>query len=486
MRRRSWRWLGALVAATVAAGVRAADWTAWQPVPDKHQNGIDIRFKQGRSKNNGEYEWSYQFRNRYNRRLTGKIELVEEHADGPKRVTQTVTLGPNEQETKQEHRAVGRKITQAQAVDVQFEGGAAGPAPVADTPAVQQLRESVQKMRQEVERAEEERHQAELNAARVRALATSRTPQPSYSGTARVLGSTDQQMAEQMVRASALRVEQARRELRRLEDALKAATGQQTQGGDALAAAQKAASDGKWAEAEAAYRQVLKQDSNNALHLANLAVTLRNQGKLDDAVTTFRQAVQIEPDNAAYQAGLGRLYLEQGKPQQAQAAFAEAARLAPGEASYHHGLSVALINQNRPAEAEASAREALRLNAGEAKHYFALGAALVKQNKPAEAEKALREAARTEPGAVNHHAYLGLALSQQGKWAEAEKALREAAKLAPGVARHQANLGLALVNQEKWADAEAAYREAARLDPKNESYGQQLRSVQEKQGKTPQ
>lgn len=473
------RWALVFAALAVAAAAHAADWSAWQPVPDKYQNGIEIRYKQGRSKNNGTFEWSYQLRNRYNRNVSSKIELVEDHADGPKKVSQTFVLDAGEQE-KQERRVVCRAIRQAYVVDVQF-GPTAAVDPTAGPSDRAQLEKVLAEKRKEVTRLERQRLEADREAGRIRAAAATPTGRGARDGVSANeddnpgVGPGDIALADQNVRQVTGQLDGARRVLATLEKQMEAIkqgqpaknqpatsppaspAGQTPAGpqGDTEAlvnAAQKAAGENKWADAERSYRTLAQQDPGNAAYHANLAVTLLNQNKTAEAEAPFRKAVEIDPNNARFRDGLGNTLLEQNKFGEAAAVFREAARLAPGDAGYH----------------------------------YKAGAALVKQDKFGEAETLLREAVRLEPNSALHQSWLSIALSRLNKWADAETALRAAARLEPTVAQHRGNLGLALINQNKFADAEVAYREASRLDPKNESYRQQLHLVQEKQSKKPQ
>jgi tetratricopeptide (TPR) repeat protein len=86
---------------------------------------------------------------------------------------------------------------------------------------------------------------------------------------------------------------------------------------------------GRWAEAERLYKEVLSGDPNhgNALFLSG-AIALES-GRAGDASELFRRATRIAPDNALYHANLGECHRRLGRPAEAMDAFLRALALKP-------------------------------------------------------------------------------------------------------------------------------------------------------------
>ncbi|XVU28258.1 tetratricopeptide repeat protein [Actinoplanes sp. CA-054009] len=91
-----------------------------------------------------------------------------------------------------------------------------------------------------------------------------------------------------------------------------------------------------------------------------LGSALYDLGRYTEAEAAFREAVRCESDNAYGHNGLGSALHGLGRHKEAEAAFREAVRCDPGNAYGHNGLGNALYDQGRHAEAEAAYRAASR------------------------------------------------------------------------------------------------------------------------------
>ena len=68
------------------------------------------------------------------------------------------------------------------------------------------------------------------------------------------------------------------------------------------------------ADAEAAFRQVIAKEPENAAALNYLGYMLADRGeRLDESVGLLKRALQIEPDNGSYLDSLGWAYYKAGK-----------------------------------------------------------------------------------------------------------------------------------------------------------------------------
>jgi tetratricopeptide (TPR) repeat protein len=74
----------------------------------------------------------------------------------------------------------------------------------------------------------------------------------------------------------------------------------------------------KYADAEAAFRQLISKDPQNAQALNYLGYMLAERGeRLDESVALLTRALKIEPDNGSYLDSLGWAYYKDGKIEEA-------------------------------------------------------------------------------------------------------------------------------------------------------------------------
>ena len=118
---------------------------------------------------------------------------------------------------------------------------------------------------------------------------------------------------------------------------------------------------GKPADAEAAYRAVLRLEPDDAEAHYNLGAALHAQGKLEAAVAELRTTIRLKPDSAGAHGSLGVVLGEQGKLEEAVAEHRTSIRLKPDDALAHYNLGIILGPQGQLEEAVASFRTAIRL-----------------------------------------------------------------------------------------------------------------------------
>ena len=131
----------------------------------------------------------------------------------------------------------------------------------------------------------------------------------------------------------------------------------------ALVAAFEQHRAGRFAQAEASYRQVLAADPNHfdALHL--LGSLMFAMGQNDDAIVAFERAVLARPDAAADTwNNLGFCLITKNDFHRAESAFRRAIELNPKLPNAYANLGNALQRQARVEEAIAALRAALALN----------------------------------------------------------------------------------------------------------------------------
>lgn len=256
---------------------------------------------------------------------------------------------------------------------------------------------------------------------------------------------------------------------------------------------------GRLREAEALYRQVLKQKPFhfNAMHLlgvianqvgrndlavelirraiafnpnfpealSNLGKVLMDEGKLDESIEACRKAVALRPGFAEAYGNLGNALTEKGETDEAIAAFDRALSLRPKFPEALNGLAVARLKKGEPDEAITACRAAIALRPDYAEVYGTLGDALQKKGELDEAIATYRKAIRLRLNLPRVYNSLGVALLEKGEVDEAVAASRKAIALKPDYPEALSNLGNALKKKGQLDEAIAAYRQAIGLRP---------------------
>ena len=223
--------------------------------------------------------------------------------------------------------------------------------------------------------------------------------------------------------------------------------------------------NGKFADAQRVYREVLQQqpDHFNALHM--LGVIAIDTGQPEQGIDLIRKAIGLDASVAGAHSNLAKALLDLNRPQDALASLDEAIALEPDSAIAHNNRGKALLDLNRPEDALASFDKAIALAPDSAMMHNNRGKALLDLKRPEDAlasfDKTL-ELERNFPTAWNNRACALIALC---RWKEVEEACRQAVSLKPDFADAWSNLGFVLNELERWDEAVAASRNAVRLMP---------------------
>jgi tetratricopeptide (TPR) repeat protein len=188
---------------------------------------------------------------------------------------------------------------------------------------------------------------------------------------------------------------------------------------------------GRAAEAEAIYRQVLRQDRNHsdALHL--LGVLALQAGRLDEAIDSIGRAIALKADVS----------------------------------SYHLNLGVALDKSGRLDEAIASYQKSLALRREGPKALSNLGDALRRKGRLDESLQVCRAAAKFGPNLMETHQSLGLVLLEQRQFEQALSEFAKAVSIQPDFVAAHMGAGQVFLEMDRPSEAVAAYRMAAALRP---------------------
>ena len=222
---------------------------------------------------------------------------------------------------------------------------------------------------------------------------------------------------------------------------------------------------GKLAEAERIYAEILRQQPNHfdALHLLGViaAQTLRTER----AVELIKKAIGLNATVAGAHSNLGNALRDLKRPEDALASYDKAIALKPDYAEAHNNRGLALQDLNRPENALASYDKAIALKPNYAEAHNNRGNALVDLTRPAEALASYDKAIALKPDYAEAYYNRGNALVDLKHPAEAFASYDKAIALKPDFAEAYYNRALALQNLNRAEDALASYDKAIALEP---------------------
>jgi protein O-GlcNAc transferase len=222
---------------------------------------------------------------------------------------------------------------------------------------------------------------------------------------------------------------------------------------------------GRFAEAEALYRRVLRDNPKNADAL-NLLGSIANQvGRHEAAADLIHRAIRINGRVAGYHSNLGHAYHALGKFDEAIASYERSIAIDPSLAHVHYNLGLSHSRAGHFDDAICCYRKAIELDPGIAFAHGNLGHALAQRGEIAEAVEAYRTAIEIRPDYVEAHYNLGNALRRLGRLDEAVASFREAIKARPDYTDAHFNLGNAYKELGRYGEAEACFKRVLEIRP---------------------
>ncbi len=205
------------------------------------------------------------------------------------------------------------------------------------------------------------------------------------------------------------------------------------------------------------------QGKPDASVYSDLGVVLRTQGRYAEAEAAYRRALQLDPALVPALGNLGNVLLDQHKPDEAEIVLTRALQHAPDQPWLLRNLALSLMARGAFDSAETSLRRALAITPDDAEAHETLGALLGQSGRPIEAEAHHRAAL---PALKERHrglSNLAITLQMQGRHAETEQCYREALAARPDYATGHGNLLFAL-NYRTDLTAEAIFAEYRNWD----------------------
>lgn len=165
----------------------------------------------------------------------------------------------------------------------------------------------------------------------------------------------------------------------------------------AFDAAVRLHSAGKFNEAAAAYRSILKLRPAHVSALANLGAIYRRQGNFELSRDCFERALKRDPNHGISWSNLSSLYLTMGLNAEAVTAGQRATETAPTLASAFDNFGYALFLTLQLSKAEQALLRAVKLAPRNANAWNNLGQVYQRQSRLVEAAEAYRHAVDIDP-----------------------------------------------------------------------------------------
>ena len=202
---------------------------------------------------------------------------------------------------------------------------------------------------------------------------------------------------------------------------------------------------GRFAEAERAYEEVLRQEPRHFDALNLLGVIALQTQRTERAVELITKAIGLNAKVAATHSNLGNALKNLKRPADALVSYNKAIALKPDYAEAYNNRGNALTDLKRPADALVSYDRATALKPDYAEAYNNCGIALVALKRPADALVSYDKAITLKPDFAVAHNNFGVALMHLKRPADALVSFDKAIALKPDYAEAYWNQSICLL-----------------------------------------
>jgi len=200
----------------------------------------------------------------------------------------------------------------------------------------------------------------------------------------------------------------------------------------------------------------------------------RDAKKFADAETAYKEVLKLKPRDARAAYGLGNVYSDQQRWDEAESAYRNSVAWAPNDADAYVALSVVLVqpstgadNAKRFSDAESFARRSVQLDPKNPVGWDRLGVALQARGLAnSETEHSYRRAIELDPQFAVAYAHLARMLNRANRASEATPLYEKASELA----KDPATLNLiadSLQGEQLWQQSEPVIKRALELEANN-------------------
>lgn len=222
---------------------------------------------------------------------------------------------------------------------------------------------------------------------------------------------------------------------------------------------------GRFAEAERAYRKSIEIDPKLADAWNSLGLYLIRVGRNTEAEEALRQAVKYRPNLATSWVSLGNIILQRGDQTAASEAFEKATVAEPKNPGGWFGIGMVRGQLHDYAGAVPPLEQAIKLDPSKSAAWAYLGEMQFRSGQREAALKSLQQAEKLD--AKNENALTGLAMyyGMTGNPAKALDYALQALSISPASAHHWNSKGYTLMQLRRYPEAIPALETATRLQP---------------------
>lgn len=217
---------------------------------------------------------------------------------------------------------------------------------------------------------------------------------------------------------------------------------------------------GRWSQARAIYKKILKKEPENpdALHL--LGLLSHQSGKNQAAINLIHRAIALKPDLVGAYNNLGNIQREMGQLDRAISSYHQALIYKPDYIEANYNLAIACKEQGQLEEAAIYFRRAIELKPGVAEQHYNLANVLDLLGNFDEAIEHFQQAIGLKTNYTDALINLAVLLHKKGNFLSAVEIYQKIISYKPESAEAYCNLGSVLADQGKIEEAIIAYREA--------------------------
>lgn len=212
-------------------------------------------------------------------------------------------------------------------------------------------------------------------------------------------------------------------------------------------------------------RKMYNQDQESPDYWFNHGISTLEEGKFDEAEAAFKQTIRLCPDFIEAHLNLGNLLYNSGRTTEALAAYHQAISINPLYDKANYNLGNLLFNSGNLTEAEAAYRQALHANPEHGNAFSNLGRLLFRLGRYDEARVTYRQALSIMPDSAELHYNLGDTFLYLNRLEEAARSYLQAITLQPDYAEAYNSLGTTLGLLLRLEQAETAFRHAIACRP---------------------
>lgn len=222
---------------------------------------------------------------------------------------------------------------------------------------------------------------------------------------------------------------------------------------------------GRLAEAETGYRQIIARHPTHANTLQLLGTLLGMQGKYGDAAAFMERSLTVQPNQTQVMVNLALSWRQQKHYEKARTLLEKCLKLQPSAQGAWLELGALETDQGNFQAAISHYQKLLQISPQHLEAMVRIGKIHLQVNRADIAETITRKALAHYPNDIRLHHCLSGALQLQGKWEEAEKLLLSTLAIAPNNAETHAQLGYLYLETRHYSKALEHSKRAIAMNP---------------------